>query len=182
MFRMAKLRTSCKFTKGVSGRFVVTNKWHYWVQSALHGIRLYAQSGSDEIDQKWNDQIPSKEVTRSGKALIDRFSSAILPDFGKFCHFGEILKSLAKAIEWVILCLAKVWTYFGNFFYNWAYFVSSKYPNIDQNIRPSGHTELPGLYFIYLFSVFFNQCNNLTTNRCENAGIQTHNLSVVSLL
>ena len=116
MFRMAKLRTSCKFTKGVSGRFVVTNKWHYWVQSALHGIRLYAQSGSDEIDQKWNDQIPSKEVTRSGKALIDRFSTAILPDFGKFCHFGEILKSLAKAIEWVILCLAKVWTYFGNFF------------------------------------------------------------------
>ena len=46
---MAKLSTSCGFTKGVSGCFVLINKWRSWEQSALCGIQLYVQSGSDEF-------------------------------------------------------------------------------------------------------------------------------------
>ena len=45
---MAKLSTSHGFTKGVSGCYVLINKWHSWVKSAIHGIQLYVQSAFDE--------------------------------------------------------------------------------------------------------------------------------------
>ena len=39
---------------GKCGSFVLINKWCSWVQSALHGIRLYVQSGSNGTDDSEN--------------------------------------------------------------------------------------------------------------------------------
>ena len=62
VFCTAKLSTLHCFTKGVSGCFILINKWHSWEQSALRGIRLYVQSGSDEYF-RW---------CKSGKLLIEK--------------------------------------------------------------------------------------------------------------
>ena len=36
--------------RGKCGYFVLINKWHSWVQSALCGIWLYMQYGSNELN------------------------------------------------------------------------------------------------------------------------------------
>ena len=47
---MAKLSMSHGFTKGGKcGCFVLINKWHSWVQSALCTIQIYVQSGPNAL-------------------------------------------------------------------------------------------------------------------------------------
>ena len=45
----AKLSMLHGFTEGKCGCFLLINKWHSRVQSTLHAIRLYVQSGSDAL-------------------------------------------------------------------------------------------------------------------------------------
>ena len=75
--------------------FILKNKWRSWVQSALHAIQLYVQSGSDVINSNFRClavQLPHENMC----FLFSAWSCAL---FDPLCYF-----------ECSIFCSTDDWT------------------------------------------------------------------------